>query len=315
MIGHNVKRLFNSLKKNWELLEFITNGELDQHAQSVHMAICLAFWLAKPYLIVEIIHELIRAPSLDINMAGNALFALIKLGRLKLAESKLNGLLKRASSFEEHIRSGAVAQLELIRVAIQCGHEPLKVVKEYLFKNLPKKLDKTEMRVIIHLMEEALRQQQTKLIHSVVERLQGHICSLESQIRIDCYQVWAYLLEKNWNAASEVLHRYPLEQLTNERTLLHFLYGCWLYVTESKDIAAIHFASVLDVLHPHSWTLFSHFFNKKDSERLAWLQKAFLWEKRQLYWQSALFFHCKGDEEKFKVYCELAQSEYLDDVP
>jgi serine/threonine-protein kinase len=79
---------------------------------------------------------------------------------------------------------------------------------------------------------------------------------------------------------------------------LHFLYGCWLYVVEGKDIADIHFLSPIDALFPRSWNLFSYYYTGKIAEGTKWWEKAFLWEKRQLYRQQALFYRCSGQEGK-----------------
>jgi serine/threonine-protein kinase len=80
-----------------------------------------------------------------------------------------------------------------------------------------------------------------------------------------------------------------------ENSPLHFLYGCWLYATEGKDIAYIHFSGILETSYPRSWTLASHYLNGKLKE-MRWLQKSFLWERRQLYRQLMLYYHTIGDE-------------------
>ena len=69
-------------------------------------------------------------------------------------------------------------------------------------------------------------------------------------------------------------------------------------------------ALFLDVSSLRSWTLYSHLLSGKlDLEQ--WEQKAFLWEKRQLYRQGELYYHCLGNKEKANHYRQLAQKEYL----
>jgi serine/threonine-protein kinase len=77
-------------------------------------------------------------------------------------------------------------------------------------------------------------------------------------------------------------------------------------VTEGQDIAMIHFSSILEITFPRSWTLFSHYINKSPEEREAFLQKTFLWEKRQLFLQCSLFYHCSGNETKADEYLHNA---------
>lgn len=295
--GYNVKRLFSSLKKNWEPLNFIVEEDLTETLHNSTFAIVIAFWLAKPYVLVEIIDELVRKELPHFPVIDNALFALVELGAYGLAQRKIS----------EQLRG---KEIGLLNFTILSHQEPIESFQDALFTKLPAYIAKQELRVLLHIMEEAIRQEKTDIVYQMVQRLKKHTLSPLSQLRIDCCVIWAYLWDKNWAAAEELLHRYTLEQLTQETTLLHFLYGCWLYVTEGKDIAAIHFASVLEVSYPRSWTLFGQFFNRTSEEQHIWLQKAFLWEKRQLYRQLALFYHCTG-EKIAKEYLQLEKQQYL----
>jgi serine/threonine-protein kinase len=118
-------------------------------------------------------------------------------------------------------------------------------------------------------------------------------------------------LDKKWDKAGKLLLSYPLELLSQETTPLHFLYGCWLHVTEGKDIASIHFFGVMEVSYPRSWALFSHYLNGKIAEGEGWFEKAFLWEKRQIYKQLILFYQCIGDMERTIHYQHLEKQQYL----
>lgn len=301
-LSYNAKKLFDSLKRHWELLYFIDLEDQSSMPESIHnttFAIQLAFWLAKPYVLAEIIDELVHKDLISLPAIGNALFALIELGDWKQAREKLMSV-KEQLKTESHL-------LDLIEFAIKCHEDPCQVDINRLF--LTQKLTKNEIRVILHLMEEALRLGEPKRVHDLTQQLKNFLIHPEDQLRVDCCCIWAYLAEMNWPAAEEVLHHYSLEQLTHEGTYLHFLYGCWLYVSEGKDIAFIHFASIFEVAYPRSWTLFSHFVNGKPGTKQLWLQKAFMWEKRQLYSQFELFYHCAGDEERSRHYRDLAALE------
>jgi len=154
---------------------------------------------------------------------------------------------------------------------------------------------------------------QTKWIVEAFERINTDALNTKQQIRLDYYRIWALLLDKKWKEAGEIFDRHPLELISDESSPLHFLYGCWLSVTEGLEIARAHFSGVLEVSYPRSWTLATHYLNGKLQEGQRWSQQAFLWEKRQLYKQLSLYYHCIGDDEKAALYQEFAQKQVVND--
>lgn len=304
-LSYNAKQLFDSLKRHWEPLYFIDNEGLNQYSEGVQnraFAIQLAFWLAKPLILSELIDELVQYEPVPLQIIGNALFALIELGSYALAKEKLE-LIK--TTHREHS-----AIITLFEILINAQQLPLEQTLNSLFEIMPHKLGRREYGAILHLMVRNIQNLHPKHVYEISSLLYSHELPPDAYLRIDCCKIWAALMEKKWAEAEALLHHYSLEQLTQETSSLHFLYGCWLYVTEGKEIASIHFSSILEVTYPRSWTLFSHFIYSKSEEQL-WLQKAFLWEKRLLYRQYTLFYTCKGDTEKAQYYHELSQQQYV----
>lgn len=296
-LSYNAKKLFNSLKHHWEPLYFISLEGLTHLPEGIQkhiFAIQLAFWLAKPHTIAEIIDELLEGETIYIKAICSGLFALLVLNEHALAREKLATIKMR--------HPAEVVALQLIEIAFDCRVDFAAGLKR-LFTLLPSQLTKQELRVILYLMEDALEHRQPERVHKIARFLeQGYAIHADWRLKIDCCRIWAYLWEKNWAAAEEILHHYSLEQLTEETTYLHFLYGCWLYATEGSEIANIHFSSILEVAYPRSWTLFSHFVHGKHEIKPSWLRKAFDWEKRQLYRQFVLFYHCSDEPEKEQHY-------------
>lgn len=311
--GSNIRKLLDRLKRHWEPLYFLepTSPDLSDHLQDLNIAIPLAFWLAKPYILVDIIEEVSEMESPDTLTICNALFSLLELGAWKIARKILDDLYIKTAQYEIG-RDERRQSLELLKVDTLYHTASWNECIEALFAILPQQLGIQEIRVVLYLMDRAISTQRTALVHEIVSRIKQHSLLSETHLMIDCYQIWAYLLDKDWNAAGNLLQSYPLEQLTQETTPLHFLYGCWLEVTEGKEIASIHFSSILEVAYPRSWTLFSHFIKSKNGEKQQWLQRAFLWEKRQLYRQYALFYRCAGNDKAADEYTKLEQQEYTD---
>lgn len=265
-IGTNAKKLFSSLEKHWEHLPFILEREEENNPaiKNQQIATQLAFWLAKPYILLEIIDELTATEPISHSTLSNALCCLIELGHWELAATKIENM----------------DDLEFIKLMISAHVGKPKVV----ISSEPESI-----RAGIHSLETALDKQDTKWAHEIISAFEKVELIEGDKLRIECYKIWTLLLEKKWNEAGEILHKYPLEELTSEHSLLHILYGCWLYATEGKEIADIHFKGVLEVTYPRSVVLLSHFLNGKITENTPWHQQAFEWEKQQLNRQLSLY--------------------------
>lgn len=309
--SNHTKKLFTSLSKHWEPLYFIEevaeSPDWSDKAYSLNFAVQLAFWLALPYALVEIIEETSAMAFPCYSVIGNAIFSLIELGDWKLVQHHSELLQQQHSSSE-----GLKKILQLCGIAILFHTDTSKALQELqIYLSNETTLDKQSGRVVFYFMERYLLNHQTAAVHQLADALVRMDMSFEFTLQIRCYRIWAYLLDNKWETAGELLHTYPLELLTRETSLLHFLYGCWLYVSEGKEIATIHFSSILEVAFPRSWTIFSHFLIAEPEKLEAWLQKTFLWERRQLYQQCALFYHCIGDEALASHYRDLEKEEYV----
>lgn len=109
---------------------------------------------------------------------------------------------------------------------------------------------------------------------------------------LSCLRIEALLLSKKLKEAQEELLNFPLEWHTQESSLLPFLYGCWLYEMEDKDLAHIHFSGTLETAYPRSSTLGSlYIIDKLPAD---WEKRAFHWEKKELARQLALFHSLSG---------------------
>lgn len=308
----NAKKLFQSLQKHWEPLNFmLSDGEaiMPETIKNIEFAIRLAFWTAKPYVLSEIIDELTKFDSVPLTTFTNAAFSLIELGSYALAKVKINEFVKKISS---HITPEVLHEVELLNIAIRIYQQPLDKCFEDLGKLMHQPIPlKSEIRILLHLIKFALKKRNTSFVFRAISNLNNFELDPDTTLRINCDLISAYLAENNWSKAHDLLQQYPVEVLNQESHPLHFLYGIWLYLTEGKDIAQIHFSGVLEISFPRTWTLFSHLMNAQIDENHAWLDKAFLWEKRQLFSQAAFFYHCIGNEEKSHHYSNLEAQQYI----
>jgi serine/threonine-protein kinase len=302
-IDTHTLRLFSSLQKHWEPLPFIEENLSKAYPPSMQrFSIPLAFWLGKPYILGEIIEDLLKIehpPAIDIS---NALVCLMELGVWKYAQTKLEEIKQKHRITEFPLKD--------IENMLACHHQPLEKIFPNLFSSLPLKLDFSQMRTYLYAMDRALDQHKTELVHMAIKSLEQCELNFDARLRFNLRHIWALLLEKKWEQAEEAMYAYPIEMLNKESTPLHFLYGCWLDGTEGKEMAMIHFMGLLHVTYPRSWTLASHEL-MGDLLKRGWFDKAFLWEKRQLYRQLSLFYHCAGEEHQSQLFFKLYQQQVL----
>lgn len=307
----NTKKLLNSLEKHWEMLPFIANDPLEADSEQLkHMAfsVKLAFWLARPYSLIEIFDELVRLKPLPVITLGNILFCLVELGSWSVALSRLN---KISQKFESSEFTEFALIKEMLLIAVQSQSQSLESSIDAFIKFSETIFLCESERTLLYLLDCALDSKKTHLVHQLYAHQKSWPLTKETKLQLQYCKIWALLLEKNWEEAGEMLHSFPLEVLSQDTSILHFLYGCWLYVTEGKEIANIHFGGVFEVSYPRSWTLFSYFLKGKIQEGQSWVQKSFLWERRQLYRQLVLFNHCIGDENMSHHYEKLVKSEIV----
>lgn len=295
-IDTHTRRLFASLNKHWEPFPFIEEST-PKLVQMKKSAIILAFWLAKPYQIGEMIDALLEMespPAIDIQ---NGLACIIELGGWEYALQKIEEIKNR-------IQDVSSIHLEELGIMAQSHEKPLEPFFEKLLSS--QTLQFSQIRALIHLLDRAIDAEQTALVHQIVQSLEKKEIPEEYRLQLNVRDIWAYLIEKNWKRAAEVIDKYHIELLNSGSTPLHFLYGCWLQGTEGTDMAMIHFNGLFHLPFPRSWTLASYEL-RGDLQQNGWLEKSFLWERRELYKQLALYYHCAGREDKKNDYSALYQ--------
>lgn len=289
------QKLFNNLTKHWEPLVFfedVPENLQTPFLRQLDFQAKLAFWTAYPYLLGELLDELAASPDRNPITAGNLLYALITLGSFPYAETKMQAYLEKIPEEERRHYAQMQEHIHLLVAANQIGpEEPAATLLRH-----DQHIDKSYMRVALYLMNRALDTHHTALALQLYFHFYSKELSPSEAVEFDCGAIWAYLWDKNWKAAGDLLQRYPIELLSHENSPLHFFYGCWLYAVEGKEIAHIHYTGVLETSYPRTWTLASHYLNGQLGTGSRWFKRAFLWEKRQLFRQLSLFYHCIGDD-------------------
>lgn len=299
----HTRRLLNNLSRNWEILPFIeVLPYKEREITHLHLGIQLAFWLAKPFVLNELIEDILKTQNPSTVEIKNALFCLIELGCWNYVENTVNAL-------NEKLSSRAPEAIKWINKEIYYHKMSLKELSNEVLNQPTSNINFHELRSLLYWMDHSLDQNQTWFVYACLLNLEHCELSFEYQLKLNIRLIWACLLDKNWSQAEQILYAYPLEMLTEESTLLHFLYGCWLEGTEETEIASVHFSGILPVTHPRSWTLAAHLLTTHLEP--SWYDRAFLWEKRQLYRQLILYYHCCNDHDKKKYFQSLYEQQFL----
>lgn len=302
-IDTHTRRLFASLHKHWETLPFIEEAASKIHpSQMRRYAIILAFWLAKPYILGEIIEELLQQEQPVALEIQNAFACIIELGAFDYALQILEKIKKESP----HLPEIPLNEIETMAFSYQ---KPIEATFQEVFTKPYEKLNFSQMRMLLFMIDQAIDQNKTALVHQAIKTLEECDLPYDARLRFDIRKIWTLLLEKKWEQAGEEMYAYPIELLNKGTTPLHFLYGCWLQGTEGKEMALIHFTGLLHIPFPRSWTLASHEL-LGDLQQQGWLNKAFLWEKKELYRYLSLYYHCANDEKQSLKFHQLTQEQF-----
>ncbi|CDR33880.1 serine/threonine-protein kinase PknD [Criblamydia sequanensis] len=288
----NSKRLFSSLERHWEELFLLKAPSfLESSLQwSLNFSSILAFWLNKGYVLTEIAEDMLKktvVEPLPVN-----LFTLL----FKMEDSEfLSKAIQIFSQKEEYrLLAAFVQELNLIL-------EPQEGVDE-LFLKTP--LDfKTKELFLYALIDIWLAKGGANKAIILLDSLDPY---LENTLELDSHKIWCYLKLNLFEEASKIFSNYPSDFLAKEDCPLFSLFGCFLAATDGEEVAYIHFLGAIDIAYPRTWTLLAHFLKGQRIENLSWQQRAFFWEKKQLYRQISLYYHCIGEPKQSELWLQRA---------
>lgn len=302
VLDTHTQRLFKNLQKHWELLPFLETKP-PETSSPIHLSIPLAFWLAKPYVLEEILNELLAQETKDLTEICNIFYCFLEWGAWPFVKQTLNKIKTQTNDAASH--------LFWVEAALACHFMTLQEIASVFQPSALLGVNYQETRAIFYFIDQALDQKQSDLVLACIQNLENPDLSADIQLKLNINRIWAYLQKQDWQKAGEIFSNYSLEFLNKDSSILHFLYACWLLVTESYEISHIHLTGLFSVSYPRSWTLASHYLIEHISLSSQWAQQAFIWEKRQLYRQLALYYHCAGDQAKQTAFEQLYQEKYI----
>ncbi len=278
-------RLFHSLKAHLDPLAFLL--PLPSHADSseerLYVAVQIAFWLAKPLTLIEMIES--KLSPFIVSDAFLCLFVLDATGWM-----------------QSHIlMCPEPASLKHLLNAQEEG------VANTLEKILAEAITPFSLRCVYCLIERELLRGKSAALISFFDRLST--ITNEDRIHFDVLFIWIYLLNGKGGKAQELLERYPQETLADEYSPLYAPMGCYLRQREGAEIALSHFSGSIELPYPPTTMLLSFYLRGKISEKKGWITKAFGWEKIQLFFQLYVYYHCADEQHRAKHFQNLMKRE------
>ncbi|MGL5626396.1 MAG: protein kinase domain-containing protein [Candidatus Rhabdochlamydia sp.] len=278
------KRMITLLNHYLEPIPFFIHlNNRDEKTKHLDLCCQLAFWLAKPITLIEILES---TPPLSI--ATNSFFGLLTMGFEQWVGENL------------HLCSDPV---EAEKIQIAClGHKKgfQLAIQTYLTK-FP--LVKNTSRALYYLLDQAILKNKADSLHS------GEFSELFIQNQqIAPLGLELLLLQNQWSAAEKLITHYHLEDFQDDSSVFYPLIGCWLCHKQSEAKATSYLKSATDVQIPTSQLLLSYFLQGKINNK-TWNQSALTWEKISLFRQLRLFFHCAGNQKKAKLYSNRIHKE------
>jgi serine/threonine-protein kinase len=282
----SAKKLLHSLEKNWEEPWFLIHNkkkfDADQERES--LLITLAFWLAKPHALEEILRELLERPRLPMPLIADTLFALIELGCRKRAAAIMKKIRQLLSPSEQKRLLGCFESLDR-------AIEPLNS-EALLFALASPSPDRD--RLTAYLIRQCIETEKFDLLVPHFDAL----CNRENP-RIRALMIEVGIRSANRHLLEKMNSHITLEVLCDESSPLYFAANCLIISKEGPGKAMARFERLLETPYPRSWLLAPHYIVGNISlEKGGWIDRSFIWEKRCLFENLSLYYRLTHDEEK-----------------
>jgi len=281
------KKLFDSLHKHWEVPPFLLSRGDEGEEQLRFHRFCLgiSFWLEQPFIVREILDNLIEMPVLPIAHIIDCLVLFAFFDQTELLNSGLKRWKALLCSDEQEKYAHLFSCLELLLIEDQ--KELYLEAQKRLLESSPHNL---EAHILLLLMEKFFRKGEYALCISLYNIKGPSHWSDQLHDELLARAIEAALLLNQTKTAEKLLSSIDKESCSNEESSLFFSYGCFLAATEGKDAAIEHFEQVLDAPYPRSWIIGAHVIcGKLDTQTQGWFNRSFAYERHMLKRQLKLF--------------------------
>jgi eukaryotic-like serine/threonine-protein kinase len=280
--------LLSSLEKHSQPLFFLKK-ENKEDLDIDYISIKLAFMIANKRILIEIL----KSPNISQNNLENCLFALVELGCISEVSHFINSYPNKEYG------------ITLIELLTKCSPNKTKEIINSLFHIFPKTLNSKEGRVLYYILEKQLLIQNFQIVAEVFKKLSIYKTDDNTKLMLDIIKAMFLILQNEHDKAKKIFKNYKKDILSNDLHPLYYLYGCYLHSIKDPQ-AEQHFKDVLETSFPISHTFLSHYLINKNFKK-NWINRAFRWEKKELYKQLSIYYHCTQNKKKRTLFLNLAK--------
>jgi len=275
--NHDVSVLTSSIRQNLAFLYFID----ESNDINLTLAIKLAFLLNKKTTLLELM-------SFHPNMQKSILFSLLEL------------------NYYEDVKN-LVKEEESIKLALLAHEKSPNVALQQFFSSTTQ-----PNTAFWYIMETALIAEDFSSLTDATNRMNKTL-NQQEQTMLDLILIKQHLLQNNLSAAEKIFKNYSKE-ITQDNSPFYFPYGCFSFMSTGKyDF----FEQNINLSPPSIFSLGCFYLmNKKNNSCRQEVNKSsllkngvfkneFYFEKKELFKQLFLFYHCTQDTKKKKHFQKL----------
>lgn len=282
------KNLIQNIHEHLDLLFFQT--PFSQEKIYLHIAICLAFWLNKSGIILEIAHAKITTPEEKIILLTHCSFTLLFLHH----EQSLKDLITSIESDDSQIDWKISSLFSMIKEVAFSKKSSVQLV-ELITKN--PSLHANELKLLKYIVSFKLFDctiLELEKIYSILA-----ICKTHDDLKkeFDLLLIEILLRAKKFAECKSFFETYATE-LKHPISPFYTLYGIYLYAHKDEKELIEECKKLFQLPHPPICALFAHYLSGYISTKSSWYQKCFFYEKLQLYRQLELLAAVKGKRSK-----------------
>lgn len=264
--------LFQTLHTHWEVPYFFPKKEdLLFKPPFSYLRLFLSFWTGRATLLLDLAEKLLSKNSLT-----NQLFISCMIGLYELGEEKL--VLELVELGKNKNRLKPIREF----LEIFPSYTRSKLPKSPSFEAIPKQLKTPTLSFFYFLYFD----------HGEFEVLPKILTSFPKESQ-PFYEVWTALVNRDQSNAMHHISNYK-ELLGSPTTV--FFQGC-MHALEGGKQSAIRFFQKESLSLENIFSLAPHFVPLSEKKGRTWEHSLVPWERKSLYRQLALFYHCMGKSD------------------
>ena len=297
LASRETQMLIDHLITDWEKLYFI---ETPSHFSSEplfyqHLASEIAFWLAKPIVLYELLQKIERNAQEYSICIGNIFFALLEMGYHQLIQYVLKKQLKDGNPEFLLLKN-------YFEIVIETQPNGWLDSLDLFFHILPQEISIREARISKYLFEKCLFSNHIEKLPSYFDKLKNFN---QTVIDFKPLEIWTFLCLKEKEKAKKLF----VNEAIDPTSEYFFLYGCFLAQDQGEKKALDFFEPLLDIKYPRITALLSYYLKEAIQFTSSWIDNAFWFEKVVLFRQLSLYYFCLGKKGKSEKFSQMADDE------